>query len=149
MRLCYQGEQYDSEASSLLSNWHSWCDSYITYTPTTPILSHATTTYPTLVGGDVNPLCTEYTTSCAVWSASEASCLALDPAATAASFLECACQPELLSIASVCLYDVSVTCFGRSATLENLPIWRICGVGRPWLPVESVTDMTLDYVQRG
>ncbi|KPI40511.1 uncharacterized protein AB675_7640 [Cyphellophora attinorum] len=126
MRLCYLNERFDPEASSLLSNWHDWCDGYITYTPTSPILSHVTTTYPTFVGSDGDPLCKDFTTSCAIWSASEASCLALDPSATAASFLDCACRAELLSLASVCLYDASVTCFGLSATLADLPLWSIC-----------------------
>ncbi|OAP61259.1 hypothetical protein AYL99_03460 [Fonsecaea erecta] len=123
LRLCYLNDQFDYYATDLLSDWHSWCDKRITYTPTTPVLSTPTTTVPT----DVNGFCGDYTTSCAVWAAAESACFDLDPSATAASFLSCACSTDLLSLASVCLYDVSTSCFGRSAVLTDIALFSICG----------------------
>ena len=126
LRLCYLNDQFDYYASGLLSDWHGWCSGYITFTPTTPVLSTPTTTVP--IPG-TNAFCEDYTTSCAVWSAAESACFDLDPSATASSFLSCACSTELLSLASVCLYDVSVSCFGRSsAVLTDIALFSICGV---------------------
>lgn len=112
----------------MLATWHDWCSDYITFVPTTPILDNPPTTAPTIVGGVLEPLCSDLRTSCAAWSEAEANCLNIDPSATAASFYECACQTSLLSLASVCLYDGNTTCLGSSTALSNIPLYGICGV---------------------
>ena len=126
-RLCYLNDQADIQAQSVLSNWHGWCDTYVTFTPTTPVLSNPSTTVPT-GGGTQAPYCSNVLTSCAALSSQERDCLNLDPSATAASFLSCACKLSLLSLASVCLVDVPVTCSSRSAAVTDVGLFSICKV---------------------
>lgn len=128
MRLCHQNDQFDYYAETLMQTWHTQCDTYITFTPTTPVLSNPTTTRPTLVAGTIQPFCTNFLTSCASWSLAEARCWALDYEMTASSALDCACSTSLLSLASVCLYDTNITCYGVDANLSAIPLFNICGV---------------------
>lgn len=127
-RLCYQNDRFDYYPQSIVKNWHEQCDSYITFSPTTPALSNPTTTRPTIVGGTLQAICTDFLTSCAILSSAEAQCWALDHDLTASSALDCACSTSLLSLASVCLYDANITCRGADAHLSDIALFNICNV---------------------
>lgn len=71
-RSCYLNDQFDHYAESVLANWNTWCNDYVTFVPTTPVLSNPTTTVPTIVGGVLEPFCSEFRTSCDAWSMTEA-----------------------------------------------------------------------------
>ncbi|KAI1615434.1 hypothetical protein EDD36DRAFT_189067 [Exophiala viscosa] len=122
-RLCYLNDQYDYYYTSVLDDWNERCDDYVTYTPTTPVLSNPTTTVPTYQPA----ACTDYSSSCSILTNFESDCLSLDPSATASSFYSCACAPSLLSMASVCFYDVAVTCRNQSTALSDIDIFGACG----------------------
>jgi len=140
-RLCYLNDQYDYYYTSVLDDWNEWCDDYVTYTPTTPALSNPPTTVPTLGPA----VCTNYSSSCSILSNFESDCLSLDPSATASSFYSCACATSLLSIASVCYYDVAVTCRNESTALTDIDFFNACGVSminsyHGFMAYSSVTD---------
>lgn len=128
-RLCYESDTYDASISSYLANWHSVCDSYITFTPTSPVLSTLTTTF-VLAATSNQAYCNGIAQdACQSFSVSEVACLQINTAATGSQFLSCACQESLLSLASVCLYDAAITCQSKStAILGDVPLYSICGV---------------------
>src|SRR5271154_2009429 len=43
-RQCLDSYEEDNEAQQVLANWHSECDTFISFTPTTPVLSTPTST---------------------------------------------------------------------------------------------------------
>jgi hypothetical protein len=51
MRLCFEDNWLDPSYESALSQWHSLCNTFITFSPTTPPVSTITVSYDALCNG--------------------------------------------------------------------------------------------------
>jgi hypothetical protein len=122
-RQCLDSYEEDNEAQQVLANWHSECDKFITFTPTTPVLSTLTSTIPPYA------VCTNIESICSLGGSITRDCKASYRAdSQSASLSSCLCQTSLLSAASVCEYDGNITCFQMPATLSSVDLWRLCPV---------------------
>jgi hypothetical protein len=121
-RLCLDSYEEDNAMQEVLANWHSGCDEFITFTPTTPVLST-----PTFTIG--NPTCSIIASVCTFAGSITRACKETYTASSQiASLSSCICQPSLLSSASVCEYDGNITCNNFPATLASIDLWNLCPV---------------------
>lgn len=99
--------------------WHSVCDTYINFTPTTPVLSSLTATRN-------NNFCrSDVIHNCLSASASNEQCspLADNPSAHSS----CLCQPPLILNFYTCLFLGNASCqVGTTAALTNIPLYTFC-----------------------
>lgn len=116
LRLCFESTDLDDNMVEGISSWHSVCDTYITYSPTTPVLSTITSTY-----------------DAAFCESAELACLseevALDKCTTItdiSSFDECSCQPSILRYDYTCQYLGNSSCLGIEAAYSNLIGYSDC-----------------------
>jgi len=99
--------------------WHSVCDSYINFVPTTPVLSSLTATRN-------NNFCrSDVVHNCLSASASNEQCIPL--ADTSSALSSCLCQPPLILNLYTCLFLGNASCqAGTSAALTNIPLYTFC-----------------------
>lgn len=119
-RLCFFNQNFDSSAQEVVANWHSDCDTYITFSPTTPVLSTLSRT--------INPdVCTSAYSSCASMSYEIEQCSSSFPSSSAIkSQISCACDTKILSLAYQCEYVGNVSCQMMSAELTNVFGYSLC-----------------------
>jgi len=134
-RSCLDSDEEDSGAQYVLSEWNKECDSFISFTPTTPSLLSLTSTYAGVAS------CEDIQSVCALVTSTGLQCASSYPQQSQSSqFLDCMCQEPVISAASVCEFDGNITCHDQPATLTNIAIWRACPVSgfappRPPSPV--------------
>jgi hypothetical protein len=119
-RLCFFNQDLDSSAQEFLANWHSDCDAFITFSPTTPVLSTLSVT--------ANPdFCTSLFSSCASASYEIEECSSSFPSPSAIiSQISCVCNTKILSLAYQCEYVNNASCQLTSATLSNVFGYSFC-----------------------
>lgn len=103
VRLCAQSPALDSYYELEVEIWHSACDSFISFTVTTPITALLSATLDLDACGQIYEACISggmERTSCA------------SSATATIDLLSCMCQPRITSLYSVCLYDGNVSCVG-------------------------------------
>lgn len=118
-RLCTLSDTFDNMFQDIISAWHEKCDGKISFKVTTPAVS----TLPATVD---QGSCASFIESCAALSTSSADCKS--SYAAAADLSSCRCQSDVLSIASVCEYDGSVSCLAETPILSNMWSVRFCGM---------------------
>jgi hypothetical protein len=119
MRQCGQNYAFDSSAQAVLANWHSDCDAFITFSPTTPPLTSLTSTFNLQI-------CTALASSCLSFDVEESSCS--DSYTAFTDLKSCICRPSMLSLASECRYDGNISCKSTTAALSNIVLFRQCQV---------------------
>ena len=117
--LCMHTYDTDDDPAYVLQNWHSECDGFNNFHPTTPALSSLTATY---AGGAV---CTSIESVCAIGGSITRAC---KQSYTASALTSCLCQSSLLSAASVCEYVGNKTCDLVPATLSSVDLFILCPV---------------------
>ena len=106
----------------VLSDWHKDCDGFITFSPTTPVLSVPSFTFNA-------EACSIAYTACYLWTKSISTCTANELSHTQSNVnSNCLCNITHLSLASACEYGGNKTCRGIPATLSNIPEWALCSV---------------------
>lgn len=106
-----------SSWQSAVASWHSFCDSAITFTPTTPLVSMPTTTWTPQGCLDVNNAC----------ESAKASVDACSPyISDVTRFSSCTCQPNILTLDYSCFYRGNISCYGNAATLSNMFDYSWC-----------------------
>ncbi|KAN0110870.1 hypothetical protein V8E51_007257 [Hyaloscypha variabilis] len=119
-RICLDSHEEDNAMQQVLANWHSGCDKFITFSPTTPVLST-----PTFTIG--NPACSAIESICTFGGSITRACKeSFTASIQIASLSSCLCQSSLLSAASVCEYDGNITCNNFPATLADIDLWILC-----------------------
>ena len=122
-RQCLDSYEEDNEAQQVLANWHSECDKFISFKPTTPVLLTPTTTIAAYA------VCTNIESICTLGGSITRDCKESYTAdSQSASLSSCLCQSSLLSAASVCEYDGNITCLQKPATLSSVDLWMLCPV---------------------
>ncbi|KAH8898272.1 hypothetical protein GQ53DRAFT_415420 [Thozetella sp. PMI_491] len=117
LRACFASDELDNEMEEASSLWLSLCKTYITYTPTTPVLSEVTSSFDDAFCNTV------------VKSACGAATVALDKCDTILDeslLSECVCQPSILRYDYTCEYMGNITCFSTAAALSNLFLSSAC-----------------------
>ncbi|KAH8748115.1 hypothetical protein F5883DRAFT_509362 [Diaporthe sp. PMI_573] len=116
-RQCALSTTYDSEFEDSLSQWHSACDDKISFAVTTSSIALPTQTLD-------QDTCPSIDQSCIALQSTSSSCLT---AYTAASDLSsCQCQPSVLSLASVCEIDGSLSCLFQTPISTSLWSYVYC-----------------------
>lgn len=122
-RSCLDSDEEDSGAQYVLSEWNQECDSFISFTPTTPSVLSLTSTYAGVAS------CEDIQSACALVTSTGLQCASSYPQPSQSSQLfDCMCQEPVISAASVCDFDGNITCLDQPATLTNIAIWRACPV---------------------
>ena len=119
MRQCGQNYAFDSSAQAVLANWHSDCNAFITFSPTTPPLTSLTATFN-------QQICTALASSCQSFDVEYSSCSNSYTAFT--DLKSCICRPSMLSLASECRYDGNISCKSTTAALSNILLYSQCQV---------------------
>ena len=118
----------------VLSAWHKECNTFITFSPTTPSLVSLTTSYN-------SEACIAVESACVLQTSIVNSCLSAYTVSTQAADLNsCFCQERAISLASVCEYDGNKTCLATTAAFSNIPVWSLCPVSRLSCPLQRSTD---------
>ncbi|RYP72287.1 hypothetical protein DL771_004261 [Monosporascus sp. 5C6A] len=117
-RECVKGYYFDSASDDMIALWHDKCSPYLTFTPTTPILTPLSTTMDPdacksaydacLRRDDGVKLCAE------AYSASPT------------EVVSCLCQPTHLSVASVCYVDRTKCILTGTANISTVLEYRYC-----------------------
>jgi hypothetical protein len=110
LRQCFQGNEADNIFQSALFSWSQDCIGYITYSPTTPVLTTLATDIPAFCGTQVEAACNE----------AEEILGACETITNSAKFSSCLCQPQFLSQDYTCEYLGNVTCLSTTAAFTNL-----------------------------
>lgn len=108
---------YDSGLSQFVSVWHQTCDSYITFTPTTPAKATITASYDAAA-------CTSIYSDCVSVSISRRSCRESYTAAVDQS--SCVCDPGIQTMNFNCKYAGNETCLGVPAATTKLYGYGFC-----------------------
>lgn len=119
MRQCGQNYAFDSSAQAVLADWHSDCDTFITFSPTTPPLTSLTATFN-------QQICTALASSCLSFDVESSSCS--DSYTAFTDLKSCICRPSMLSLASECRYDGNISCKSTTAALSNIVLFSQCQV---------------------
>lgn len=136
-RQCLDSYEEDNEMQQVLANWHSECDTYISFTPATPVLSTPTSTIAAYA------VCTNIESICSLGGSITRDCKESYTAnSQSVSLSSCLCQTSLLSAASVCEYDGNITCFQRPATLSSVDLWILCPVQASAFPTSAIDAST-------
>ncbi len=93
------------------SLWESLCATYITYTPTTPVLRQASTTYDDAFCGTI------VSGACSLAEDALNSCSNI---ANPTSSTSCMCDSAILKYEYTCEYIGNFSCFATTAELTNL-----------------------------
>ncbi|KIW95337.1 uncharacterized protein Z519_03921 [Cladophialophora bantiana CBS 173.52] len=117
-RLCAANGYVDKQVDSALSEWHLQCDTFISFAPTTPVLSTITSTY------DVDS-CSKAIEAC-IGRSQEIEACTYTYGSTDPGFSSCYCQPKILSLAYSCEILGHGSCREIPATVTNLAQYSIC-----------------------
>jgi hypothetical protein len=117
-RLCFGNDDNDGSLQTGIDQWHSACDTEITFSPTTPIVTSLTATYN-------QDFCNTAGSACASGNDLASQC-SLSYTNLGAHFSSCFCQPELLSLQYTCLYQLNTSCLAEPAALTNIPAYNFC-----------------------
>lgn len=117
MRLCFEDNSLDDTYQSALSLWHSLCNTFITFSPTTPAVSAINTSYDALCGNAIEEDCTTAQIILEQCSNSHTDNVL---------FTSCLCQPQFLSLDYTCEFLGNTSCLGVPATLSSLAGYQIC-----------------------
>jgi hypothetical protein len=120
LRNCLKSTVVDGNFTVELDAWHSACDKKLPTPVTTP--SYATT-FITANLQSCNPI----VASCSRWKASASACTSTYTAAS--DRLSCECEPSMISLGSVCQYDGSRLCEGKTAFITDLWEYSLCPAG--------------------
>lgn len=118
MRLCVEGPWDDNEWESWISQWHFICDSYITFTPTTPPISSISTTL-------YFDYCTLANSYCASLTVGLDQC-SMSIMSFNSQMVSCYCQPRFLTMAYSCEYIGNMSCLQTGATLSSIWGYSFC-----------------------
>ena len=118
-RLCYGNDNLDQLMQSELEIWNSACDSKITFSPTTPVLSSLASTYD-------EQYCTSAASACQIGVAGLQSCSISYLGKDAQKYSSCYCAPSLLSAEYTCGFLGNASCMQIPATLTNLIQHKYC-----------------------
>lgn len=135
MRECLLTYNFDSDMDKLISAWHRGCDSHLSSSLTTPLLTPLSTVY------NVDD-CSSAADACVQRSYGAASCKSAYTGATES--LNCLCQPTQVSLASRCKID-GTKCF-ETTSLAISDIWEYKNC-RPtgWIELGSITEVRSYY----
>ena len=126
---CMNSYDADDAPADVLSNWHSECDGFNNFHPTTPVISSLGTTY---AGGGI---CSSIDSVCTIGGSITRAC---KQSYTASALTSCLCQSSLLSAASVCEYVGNITCEIRPATLSSVDLFILCPVNLTFISSSSL-----------
>ncbi|RYP56176.1 hypothetical protein DL769_009960 [Monosporascus sp. CRB-8-3] len=138
-RECVKGYHFDSTSDDMIARWHDNCSPYLTFTPTTPILTPLSTTM------DMDGCKSAYD-----------ACLRQDDgvklcaeaySASPTEVTSCLCQPTHLSVASVCYVDRTKCILTETANISTVLEYSYCQPA--WLssvaqPVSALLIISLD-----
>src|SRR5271155_5625301 len=119
-RLCAGGYEFDSEfqgPNGYFGLWHSACDGFITYTPTTPAITTLSVTFD-----QANCLSAE--SYCGAFGSSTDSCASVY--SISVELESCWCQATILDLVSRCEVDGSISCLLETPTTTNLWSYKNC-----------------------
>jgi hypothetical protein len=116
-RLCLFSYDLDDEWQEVASSWHILCDTYNTFSPTTPPLSTLTTT-------QLDESCENCEEACKSDQASMDKCTTFLPDVT--KFSSCTCEPDILSWDYTCFYLGNISCLATGGTISNLYGYTYC-----------------------
>ncbi|KAK4100619.1 hypothetical protein N658DRAFT_91118 [Parathielavia hyrcaniae] len=119
VRECAGGYAFDADHDESIALWREKCDQYLTFTPTTPVLTSLTTVI------DVEE-CTSIVEACLRRDAGVSSC-SQSHSANAEEQVSCLCRPSQLWAASRCFVDRTDCAFKmESIALSRVPEYRSC-----------------------
>ncbi|KAJ9157583.1 hypothetical protein NKR23_g335 [Pleurostoma richardsiae] len=113
LRLCFLNNDLDSTFDEQILSWHSLCDTYVTFSPTTASSSDYTAYPEDFCMQDVR-------LACASAESLIDECLTYVTDSDTARFSSCTCRPELLRQDYTCEYIGNATCLGTPAVLSSL-----------------------------
>ena len=116
---CLKTYDANDDPEYVLQNWHSECDGFDNFHPTTPVISSLTATYAPA------PVCSSIDSVCTIGGSITRAC---KQSYTASALTSCLCQSSLLSAASVCEYVGNKTCELVPATLSSIDLFILCPV---------------------
>jgi hypothetical protein len=116
-RLCLQSPVLDSTYQDEVEIWHSACDSFISFSVTTPAIS----SMPESLDYGV---CGQIYLACESGSVGRVSCASSATATT--NLLSCLCQPRMTSLFSSCDFDANVSCYGLPGNTDGIPGHAFC-----------------------
>jgi hypothetical protein len=122
--LCLGSHTFDSRFTELINEWHSHCDSRISFSASSPAASTLTTTYNT-------GACQSLYLSCARGDYETNQCSSSLMPASTTEYLSCVCQPRIYSLFSECMYNGNISCLATSAAESNILGYSICPYFRP------------------
>jgi len=113
MRLCFESDRLDTTYEEALSLWHSLCNTFTTFSASTPPVSVVSASYDIFCGDN------------GVQSACTTASLLFDQCTSSfssnnARFTSCLCQPRFLSLDYSCEYLGNTSCLGIPATAPNM-----------------------------
>ena len=101
--LCLKSPELDYLFELDVENWHSACDSTVTFSVTTPLISSLSQT----VNAEA---CDQIYSNCISGGMIKSSCAST--ATATIDLLSCMCQPTLTYLYSACLFNANVSCYG-------------------------------------
>ena len=119
MRQCGQNYAFDSSAQAILANWHSDCDAFIIFSPTTSPPTSLTATFN-------QQICTALGFSCLSFDVEPFSCS--DSYTAFTDLKNCISRPFILNLTNECLYDSNISCKSTTAASNNIALFLQCQV---------------------
>ena len=117
LRLCFESNELDSTFDEGVQSWHSLCDTYVTFSPTTKALSSVTQS----IDGDFCNF--DVHSACKSAQLLLSSCTHSSIITDELRFSSCLCAPQLLSLDYTCEVFGNSSCFYTDATLSSLILY--------------------------
>lgn len=119
-RLCFDDDSQDLPIENQLEIWHSICDSRLTFSLTTPVVSNIITSF--------HPnFCNTAVSACDSGILSQSECSETYAGhGSASAFSSCLCQPKLLSLAYTCNVLGNISCQLTPGAVTNMPQYKLC-----------------------
>lgn len=110
-RLCDQTPALDSFFELEAEKWHSGCDSVVSFSVTTPLISSLSQTIDQAACGQI-------------WLDCESAGMGKSSCASTATgtidLLSCMCQPTMTALYSACLFDGNVSCYAAPGNTAGI-----------------------------
>jgi hypothetical protein len=113
MRVCFESDRLDINYEEALSLWHSLCNTFTTFSPSTPPVSVISSNY------DAFCIDNNLHSACATAQLLSDQCES-SFSSDNGGFTSCLCQPRFLSLDYSCEYLGNTSCLGIPATMSNL-----------------------------
>lgn len=110
-RLCLESPSLDFYYQLEAANWHSACDTFISFSVTTPVISSLTSTLD-------QGACEQVWGLCESGLSSKTNCAST--ATASIDLLSCMCQPAVTSLYSACLWGGNVSCYGVPGNTDGI-----------------------------